>query len=86
MATLTDGVIPKRVVLRNCVNKDFRVKVRQEKDGVFFDGGWDVFVAENGIELGYFMMFRYVGGDVFNVRIFDHSFCEKYICADGVVV
>lgn len=46
-------------------------------DGVFFQNGWQEFVSDNYIKVGYFLLFRYNGSLCFTVRIFDTSGCEK---------
>uniref|UniRef100_A0A7N0T1T6 TF-B3 domain-containing protein n=1 Tax=Kalanchoe fedtschenkoi TaxID=63787 RepID=A0A7N0T1T6_KALFE len=75
LATLSDEVIPERVVLRNCLQEAFAVKVFKENGVVYFGVGWREFVVWNGLKLGYFLVFRYDGEGGFDVKIFNNSGC-----------
>ncbi|KAK3005016.1 hypothetical protein RJ639_016133 [Escallonia herrerae] len=46
-------------------------------NGSFFENGWTEFAEDNGVEEGYFLVFRHEGDMVFDVVVFDQSTCEK---------
>lgn len=44
-----------------------------------FGQGWEQFVHHNAIELGDFLVFKYISTSYFRVRIFGRSGCEKSV-------
>ncbi|XP_057828623.2 B3 domain-containing protein Os01g0723500 isoform X1 [Cryptomeria japonica] len=46
---------------------------------VFFGAGWEIFIYQNAIEFGDFLVFKYICGMYFRVRIFGKNGCEKDI-------
>ena len=46
-------------------------------NGLFFRSGWQEFVKDNSLELGDFLVFKYVGKSTFNVKIYGRNACEK---------
>ena len=46
-------------------------------NGLFFRSGWQEFVKDNSLELGDFLIFKYVGKSTFNVKIYGRNACEK---------
>ncbi|KAJ4967525.1 hypothetical protein NE237_019374 [Protea cynaroides] len=53
--------------------KSWRMKVER----FCFTEGWNDFVRDNDLRFGDFVVFRYEGAMVFDVKIFDRSSCEK---------
>ncbi|XP_077224751.1 putative B3 domain-containing protein Os04g0347400 isoform X2 [Tasmannia lanceolata] len=64
-------------VLKSPLGKSWCVKVRGHINGVFFEDGWEDFVADHGLCSGDILVFRYEGNMVFYVTIFDITACEK---------
>lgn len=48
-------------------------------DDVFFKTGWEIFVQDNLLEFGDFLIFYFNGGSNFFVSIFGKNNCEKEI-------
>ncbi|XP_077224896.1 B3 domain-containing protein REM10-like isoform X2 [Tasmannia lanceolata] len=64
-------------ILKSPLGKSWRVKVRGRINGVFFEDGWEDFVADHGLSSGEILVFRFEGNMVFHVTIFDETACEK---------
>lgn len=79
MATLPQlqGVLGRRVALRNVDNKTWSVGVERGGDGYSFTEGWPQFYQENSLEPGYIVIFTYKHKDLFDVKVFGHNACEK---------
>ncbi|KAB2012555.1 hypothetical protein ES319_D09G097700v1 [Gossypium barbadense] len=59
---------PATATLRNCNGQCWQV-----------DLGWRRFIDENSVVDGNFLIFNYVGGCVFDVKIYEFDACEKSI-------
>ncbi|XP_057871066.2 B3 domain-containing protein Os01g0723500 isoform X2 [Cryptomeria japonica] len=46
--------------------------------GMTFEKGWQTFVSDHSLDLGDFLVFKYVGESYFTVKIFGRSGCEKW--------
>ncbi|KAK6916504.1 B3 DNA binding domain, partial [Dillenia turbinata] len=72
-----DGAIPKAVTLRSCHDRLWRVKVCMAENGLFLENGWLVFLKDNDVEEGDFIVFSYDGNCVFDFQIFGRTACLK---------
>ncbi|XP_077224922.1 B3 domain-containing protein REM10-like [Tasmannia lanceolata] len=64
-------------ILKSPLGKSWSVKVKGCINGVFFEKGWEDFVAEHSLCSGDILVFQYEGNMVFNVTVFDKTACEK---------
>ncbi|KAL8129177.1 hypothetical protein V2J09_018332 [Rumex salicifolius] len=68
----------------NCADKSWLVKV--DSDGRRFMDGWKEFAHDNFLTVGDFVVFRYQGGFVFDVLVFDPvTGCERSFSADHLI-
>lgn len=50
-----------------------------------FGQGWEDFVKQNGVKDCNFVVFKHQGNMVFDIKVFDHTWCEKeYPTLDNV--
>ncbi|XP_022768836.1 B3 domain-containing protein Os11g0197600-like isoform X2 [Durio zibethinus] len=86
--TNLEGRISGSVLLKGPSGYGWVVELVQKNDDLFFDEGWADFVRDHSLECGDFLVFRYDGDLVFNVKVFDQSLCEKEVafhckCSQG---
>ncbi|KAH9298170.1 hypothetical protein KI387_029852, partial [Taxus chinensis] len=67
----------KTVVLQGPNGKGWFVRLCGTNTEMDFSQGWENFVHDNIIELGYFLVFKYVCKSYFKVIIFGRSTCQK---------
>ncbi|XP_059623762.1 putative B3 domain-containing protein At5g66980 [Cornus florida] len=72
-----NGTIPTKAILKDLCGKFWHVEMEDVENGVFIKNGWQSFVNHYSIELGDFLVFRYNGNSIFDVRIFGKSGCMK---------
>ncbi|PON70123.1 B3 DNA binding domain containing protein [Parasponia andersonii] len=65
------------VTLEGPSGKTWQVDLLQQNEDLFLRHGWPVFVRDNYVECGDFLIFRYDGELHFTVQVFDQSACEK---------
>lgn len=65
------------VVLQGPTSENWVVKLCSIGTEMEFGQGWEQFVHHNAIELGDFLVFKYISTSYFKVRIFGRSGCEK---------
>ncbi|CAH9147209.1 unnamed protein product [Cuscuta epithymum] len=63
--------LPKSVLLRNSDMKIWSVRITQTEVGVYFNKGWEKFVADHGLKSGHHLIFEYDGKGVFDFLLFD---------------
>ena len=83
-----EGRISGSVLLKGPSGYSWFVELVQKNDDLFFDEGWADFVRDHSLEWGDFLVFRYDGDLVFDVKVFDQSTCEKEVafhckCSQG---
>lgn len=71
------GRISGSVLLRGPSGYSWVVELAHKNDDLFFDEGWADFVRDHRLGCGDFLVFRYDGDLVFDVKVFDQSTCEK---------
>ncbi|XWS25694.1 hypothetical protein CRYUN_Cryun27aG0089500 [Craigia yunnanensis] len=74
-----EGRISGSVLLNGPSEFSWVVELVQKNDDLFFDEGWADFVRDHSLECGEFLVFRYDGDLVFDVKVFDQSTCEKEV-------
>ncbi|KAJ4966071.1 hypothetical protein NE237_017920 [Protea cynaroides] len=74
---LLNGVVPNKAILRSRDARVWHVELEQVEGSFFFQNGWQGFVKDQSLQLGEFLVFRYNGDSVFDVKIFGKSGCEK---------
>ncbi|XAR73938.1 hypothetical protein NMG60_11008075 [Bertholletia excelsa] len=72
-----NGSIPKWATVEDLNGKLWSVKMEKTGDGVFLGSGWETFASDMSLELGDFLVFKYNGKSLFNVKIFGTSGCMK---------
>ncbi|KAF8410595.1 hypothetical protein HHK36_003127 [Tetracentron sinense] len=72
-----NGVVPNKTILKDPIGRFWHVEVKKVENDLFFQNGWVGFVESHSIELGDFLVFRYKGNSVFDVRIFGKTGCKK---------
>ncbi|XP_015068524.1 B3 domain-containing protein Os01g0905400-like [Solanum pennellii] len=60
----------------------WRVTVCNHKGSLSIRQGWPKFSSDHGLDVGDFLVFHYVPGQHFIVKIFGTSGCEKKSCSD----
>lgn len=73
------GVLPQDFVLRSPSWRSTHVNVKKVSDKLFLGEGWSLFVQDNSLEFGDFLVFEYAGNSTLNVTVFEKSGCEKEI-------
>ncbi|KAL0450273.1 UNVERIFIED_CONTAM: hypothetical protein Slati_1583700 [Sesamum latifolium] len=76
------------VRLRNSSGKIWFVKLEQEDEDerYCFTRGWKKFAEDVGLEMGEFLVFRFVGGCMFDVSVYGVHGCEREISGAGFQV
>ncbi|XP_059658650.1 putative B3 domain-containing protein At5g66980 [Cornus florida] len=72
-----NGTIPTKAILKDLSGKCWHVEMEDVENGVFIKNGWQCFVNHYSVELGDFLVFRYNGNSLFNVRIYGRNGCGK---------
>lgn len=65
------------VLLKGPSGKIWRVEMAEKNNDVFLRQGWQRFLNENFVKVGYCLVFRYYGRCRFSVKILDTSACER---------
>lgn len=66
-------------VLRRPGNRQWAVVLRNVDGDLYFEEGWEDFVADNSISTGEFLVFFYTGDGRFDVAAYGTSGCEKEV-------
>ncbi|KAL5557181.1 hypothetical protein UlMin_039417 [Ulmus minor] len=72
---------PDNATIRDPAGKSWQVNVVKIDEDLFFETGWEVFVSENSLRLGDFLLFNYDGTSLFDVKIFLRNGCRKGVVA-----
>lgn len=81
------SILPENAKLRINSGKTWDLKVEQMEDGQFcFTRGWENFVKDVGLEMGEFLVFRFVGKSMLDVSVYGTSACEREIPASSFQV
>ena len=72
---------PDNATIRDPAGKSWQVNVVKVDEDLFFGTGWEVFVSENSLRLGDFLLFNYDGTSLFHVKIFLRNGCRKGVVA-----
>ncbi|KAL5557180.1 hypothetical protein UlMin_039416 [Ulmus minor] len=72
---------PDNATIRDPTGKSWQVNVVKVDEDLFFGAGWEVFVSENSLRLGDFLLFNYDGTSLFHVKIFLRNGCRKGVVA-----
>ncbi|WMV21269.1 hypothetical protein MTR67_014654 [Solanum verrucosum] len=68
--------------LEDSSGQRWRVTVCNHKGSLSIRQGWPKFSSDHGLDVGDFLVFHYVPGQHFIVKIFGTSGCEKKPCSD----
>lgn len=63
-----------------------KLEQKDEKERYCFTGGWNKFAEDVGLEMGEFLVFRFVGGSMFDVSVYGVHGCEREIPGAGFQV
>lgn len=74
-----DGVLPQEIVLRSPASRVRRVTLKKVEQQSFFEKGWSLFVKDNSLEFGDFLVFYDAGNSEFKVEIFGKNGCKKEV-------
>ncbi|KAK1269710.1 hypothetical protein QJS04_geneDACA006559 [Acorus gramineus] len=66
-----------RATIKSPLGRSWDVCVHVNKEGHFFEDGWCVFARDHDLSAGDLLVFEYEGRLDFNVKLFDHSACER---------
>ncbi|PIA52408.1 hypothetical protein AQUCO_01000344v1 [Aquilegia coerulea] len=72
-----NGILPEKIMLKDSVGRVWHVEVKEVENDFFFQSGWQEFVKMHSLVVGEFLVFRYDGNSTFEVKLYDHSGCEK---------
>ncbi|XP_062118062.1 putative B3 domain-containing protein At5g66980 [Humulus lupulus] len=71
--------VPKRVVIKDNSGKCWVVALVTVEKDLYFENGWEMFVRDQLLKFGDFLVFRYHGNSLFEVEIFGGDGCKKEI-------
>ncbi|XP_038989696.1 B3 domain-containing protein Os02g0598200-like isoform X1 [Phoenix dactylifera] len=74
---LLDESFNHNIYLEDSDGNSSRVKLSMKDGCLVFQDGWREFVLDHSIEVGEFVIFKYVGEFLFSVQIFGVSACER---------
>ncbi|KAL2460204.1 B3 domain-containing protein [Abeliophyllum distichum] len=69
--------LPDRAFLRDKYRNLWPVKLSKVGEDWFFVDGWAKFIHDNSMVLGEFLVFKYDGDNIFDVKLLGHSGCDK---------
>ncbi|KAF9609424.1 hypothetical protein IFM89_016224 [Coptis chinensis] len=72
-----NGALPEKIILKDSLRRLSHIEVKKVDNDFFFQNGWQDFAKNNSLVLGEFLVFRYNGNSIFDVKIYDHSGCQK---------
>ncbi|KAF8405107.1 hypothetical protein HHK36_010005 [Tetracentron sinense] len=72
-----NGVVSGKAILKDPLGRFWHVEVEKVQNDFFFKNGWQGYVKDHSLELGDFLIFRYNGNSLFDVKIFGRTGCEK---------
>lgn len=73
------GVVPNKVMLRNCFKEVWSMEITETTDGLYFQNNWANFVEDNSITNGDCLVFFYDGYGLFDFVLFDQFGSEKIV-------
>lgn len=76
-AEMVSAVIGKKAVIEDSSGDCWEVSVSNVDGSPAFRQGWNAFSAYHRLEIGDFLVFDYIRGSRFVVKIFDKTGCEK---------
>ncbi|CAI9099050.1 OLC1v1035811C2 [Oldenlandia corymbosa var. corymbosa] len=71
------GKLPTKALLRDRYGNIWHVKLTNDQEKTYFHQGWTTFIQQNYLEKGDFIIFKFDGIHVFNVRILGYDSCDK---------
>ncbi|XP_010248804.1 PREDICTED: uncharacterized protein LOC104591600 isoform X2 [Nelumbo nucifera] len=71
------SLVGKKTCLEDSNGERWKVNVSTVDGSLAFQQGWDKFASDHSLQEGYFLVFSYIIGSHFVVKIFDKSTCEK---------
>ncbi|KAM5558805.1 putative B3 domain-containing protein [Rosa sericea] len=74
-----NGRVPRMCGLRAPCGNLWAVNLKEIKDRVVFHNGWQSFAKHHFLEVGDFLTFTKDDGSIFDVIIYDKSYCEKNV-------
>ncbi|XP_028055662.1 putative B3 domain-containing protein At5g66980 isoform X4 [Camellia sinensis] len=72
-----NGTIPNNAKLKDHGGNVWHVEVEEDENGVYFKNGWQRFASDHSLEFGNFLVFKYTGNSLFDVKIFGKNGCMK---------
>ncbi|XP_052195326.1 putative B3 domain-containing protein At5g66980 isoform X2 [Diospyros lotus] len=72
-----NGSIPNNAILKDLSGRLWHVEVEEAENGVFLKNGWQRFASDHFLEHGNFLVFRYDGNSLFDVKIYGNNGCMK---------
>ncbi|KAL1211818.1 B3 domain-containing protein [Cardamine amara subsp. amara] len=69
--------LPKTSILMGNGGKFWKVAMLSKQEQVYFDKGWDNFVADNELKDGEFLTFVFDGYNRYEVSIYGHGACKE---------
>ncbi|OVA05174.1 B3 DNA binding domain [Macleaya cordata] len=72
-----DRALPEKAIIKDHFGRFWHVEVAKVDNELFFQNGWQGFVEHHCLKTGDFLVFKYNGNSVFDVKVFDNSECER---------
>lgn len=72
-----DGSMPKHVFLRDYAGRRWHGKMENVEGGLVIKDCWERFAHQHSLEHGDFLIFKYNGSSLFDVKIFGKNGCRK---------
>ncbi|CAJ1975009.1 unnamed protein product [Sphenostylis stenocarpa] len=76
-SSIVANLVDKKINLNDSSGQQWKVKVSEVNGSFVFGMGWNVFSLSHGLKVGYLLVFNYIKGFHFDVKIYDTSACEK---------
>ncbi|CAI9099056.1 OLC1v1035817C1 [Oldenlandia corymbosa var. corymbosa] len=72
-----EGKLPNKAFLRDRYGNIWQVELSNDQDKTYFHQGWPTFIKQNDLEKGDFIIFKFDGIFVFDVRLLGCDSCDK---------
>ncbi|GLU14655.1 hypothetical protein SLE2022_312140 [Rubroshorea leprosula] len=76
-AATVSELIDQETILEDSNGCQRKIKISKLNGSLAFDLNWDLFSVDHGLKVGDFLVFHYIKGAHFLVKIYDKTGCEK---------
>ncbi|XP_062168374.1 B3 domain-containing protein At4g34400-like [Alnus glutinosa] len=76
-AATVSSLVNQKTFLEDSSGQQWGVTISNLNGSLAFEQGWSSFSSDHGLQVGDFVIFNYIMGSHFDVKIFDTTGCEK---------